>query len=288
MANSSIDYILLNNFPAAAKDWCHAEKGLKKSRLQRVQEILRRGLYAVALAMRWPGRRWYNLHLGQCVLYPVVGFVAFEVAMVACLAALQIFLWSGNEMACMTGWDPLPAERRRKAWLIKTRVAPSTGRKPLSLVNSEPFFVEGDDATGESVAATAYHTVTAQPGVQNLSLEELRLQHYRDVGLAPSTPPPMHSPLQTPQSHSAAIHSHQEDSFMQSEESDSSTFPKWISERFNDSIFDPFISSSRRDSFGLRDQSLVASSDTEDAGQKTNSSVPDLLTGSPVVGRKFI
>lgn len=293
MANSSIDYILLNNFPAAARDWCQAENGLKKSRLQRVQDILRQGLCAVAFAMRWPGRQWYNLHLGQCVLYAVIGFVAFEVAMVACLAALQGFLWTGSTAAYMTGWDPLEAQRAERRWWTKTRVlhAP-TGRKPLWLANSEAFLVEKDDPTGKSNAVTAYHIVTAQPGVQNVSLEELRLQHYKETGLAPSTPPPVPSPSQTPQSYSTVVHEHQDDSVTKSIGSDSSIFPAWISGRFNDSFFDnPFASSTRRDSFGHShslDQSLVVDGDTEDSAQGTYSSVPDLLTGSPVVGRKFI
>ncbi|KXT03529.1 hypothetical protein AC578_1615 [Pseudocercospora eumusae] len=292
MANSSIDYILLNNFPAAARDWCQAENGLKKSRLQRVQDVLRRGLCAVALAMRWPGRQWYNLHLGHCVLYAVTGFVAFEVAMVTFLAALQVFLWTGSAVAYMTGWDPLEAQREERRWWTKTRVLhKSTGRMPLWLVNSEPFLVESDDPTGKSKAVTAYHTVTAQPGIENVSLEELRLQHYKDVGLAPSTPPSLRSPSQTPQNLSTIIHDHKDESVTESVESDSSIFPAWMSGRFDNSFFDnSFASSTGRDSFGhprSLDQSLVVDGDTEDSGQKSYSSIPDLLTGSPVVGRKF-
>ncbi|KAF7187016.1 hypothetical protein HII31_11625 [Pseudocercospora fuligena] len=292
MANSCIDYILLNNFPAAARDWCQAENGLKKSRLQRVQDVLRRGLCAVALAMRWPGRQWYNLHLGQCVLYATVGLMAFEVATVACLAALQVFLWTGSAVAYMTGWDPLEAQREERRWWTKTRVLHgSTGRKPLWLVNSEVFLVEKDDPTGKSDAVTAYHTVTAQPGVQSVSLEELRWQHYKEHGLAPSTPSPALSPSQTPQSCSTVIHGHQEDTVRKGNESDSSIFPAWLSGRFNDSFFDnPFASNTRRDSFGHShsfDQSLVIDGNSETSGQNTYSSVPDLLTGSPVVGRKF-
>ncbi|USW51562.1 hypothetical protein Slin15195_G048810 [Septoria linicola] len=298
-ANRILDHILLYHFPELALDWCFVhEGGPKTSRLRRTQASCLKGLGAMTILMRWPGRDILHMHLWECIRFAVALFAVSQVVLIITLLSVHAYIWTGEKLAALTGWDPVRGGRAMRAIRFGDGTVPDTppqkfsgsdmprkhpssvgmGRflKDIRLegVNMPDTFVTREwNSNRKEDEMVVYHAITTQEKYWDFSFEELKLQHYEDTGRFKS---PKKSDWLKDQV------KNEEESLLS--RSVGKVLPSWLSSRtFRDSAFSNSTSSNDGSIEKLNASLAAGQSDSPSMSR----SAPDLLTGEEAMVRRF-